>query len=84
MIEYTTKVEEKDKTTFILSANGKSISVDYRPERPCSYSRDRIEPADYKYEGVSVYDNLTIDVSKSHLATVVLAIELVKVIKENQ
>lgn len=83
MIKYITDVTQKDKTTFILDVNGKSLSVNYEEERPCSYDKNRIEPATYIYGNVTVYDDLTVCASKAHLAEIVLAIEVVKVIKEN-
>lgn len=82
MIKYITDVIQKGETTFILDANGKSVSVDFTPEKPCSYDKDRIDKAKYKYGDVTIYDDLTIYASRAHLAEIVLAVEIVKVIKE--
>lgn len=83
MIQYITKVEQEDGTTFVLSANGKSISVIYKPDKPYTYDKTKIEAATYIYGVVKIYNDLTVYSSKAHLAEIVLAIELVKVIKEH-
>ena len=83
MIKYITNVVQKDKTTFILDANGKSLSVNYKEEKPYPYDKSKIEPATYIHGNVTIYDDLTVYSSKAHLAEIVLAIEVVKVIKEN-
>lgn len=84
MITYITDVIQDGKTTFILDANGKSVSVKYEPDTPYSHDRSMIQPATYVHGNITVYNDLTIYASKAHLAEIVLTIELVKVIKENQ
>ena len=81
-IEYITDVRQDKKQTFVLSINGKSVNVEYEPEHKSSYN-DHVTLECYKYGKVTIYGDMTIYVSNAHLAEVVLAVEIVKVIKEN-
>lgn len=83
MIEYITDVRQEGKTIFILKTNDKSVTVDFKPEKPYIHDTSRIQPAEYEIGGIIVYGDFTVYASKVHLAEILLAIELVKVIKEN-
>jgi len=81
-IEYITDVRQDGKTTFVMSINGKSVNVKYTDEQKSSYN-DHITLESYVYGNVTIYGDMTIYASNAHLAEVVLAVEIVKVIKEN-
>ena len=82
MIEYITDVRQGGKTTFVVSTNGKSVNVEYTAEHKSTYN-EHVHKESYRYGSVTVYGDMTISASNSHLAEIVLAVEIVKVIKEN-
>lgn len=81
-IEYITDVRQLGKTTFVMSINGKSVNVKYTDEHKSTYN-DHVTLESYVYGNVTVYGDMSISASNAHLAEIVLAVELVKVIKEN-
>ena len=85
MIRYITSVEGGDCVSHILAANDKNVTVVFTPEKKSSYC-DRVDMAHFTYGNVIVFDNMTISISSSaaHFAEILLAIELVKVIKEDK
>lgn len=82
-IEYITDVIQKGRTTFVVSTNGKSVNVEYTEKKKSIHS-EHIHQERYVYKGVTVYGDMTISSSSAHLAEIVLAVEIVRVIKENK
>ena len=81
MIKYIASVNGKDCVTHVLTANDKNVSVIFEPQRR-GYSNDIIQ-AQFKYGSITVHNDMTISSSHSHFAEILLAIELVRVIKES-
>lgn len=80
-IKYITSVDGKDCVSHVLAANDKNVTVVFTPEKKSSYC-DRIDMAHYTYGKIVVNDNMTISSSSAHFAEILLAVELVNVIKE--
>jgi len=81
MIEYITDVIQRGETTFVVSVNGKSATVKYTAESKSTYN-DTVHQEYYQYGAVTVYGDMTVSSSGAHLAEIVVAVEVVKVIKE--
>ena len=81
MIEYITDVRKDGGVSYILRVNKKNVAVLFTPEKKSAYC-DRMDQATFVYGCVTVNSDLTISTSKAHFAEILLAIELVKVIKE--
>lgn len=80
-IEYITDVKQDKTTTFVVSINGKSVNVEFTAEHKSSYN-DHIHQSTYKYNQVTINDDMTVYASNAYLAEIVLAVEIVRVIKE--
>lgn len=80
-IKYITSVIGEESITHVLGANDKNVTVVFMPEKKCSYA-DRMEIAHFIYGKITVNDDMTIEAHKAHFAEILLAIELVNVIKE--
>lgn len=80
-IKYITSVNGGDCVSHVLATNDKNVTVVYTPEKKNSYY-DRMDPAFFVYGSVTVKDDMTINSSGAHFAEILLAIELVNVIKE--
>lgn len=74
MIKYLTKVDDH----HILYLNEKSVKVKEIKEWS---NGDRVFPKIFKFEGITISDNLTVNCGNEHLARIIVAIELVKEIK---
>lgn len=81
MIEYITSVVGSDRVTHVLSANKKNVSIVFMPSKKSPYA-DRIDKGYFKYGDVTVFEDMSISTNSSHFAQILLAIELVKVIKQ--
>ena len=78
MIKYLTKSGD----LHVLQMLDKSVTVKETPPKK-SYN-DSIDPRQYDYEGVTVYDNYDIYTSHTALSTIVVAIELVREVKRHE
>ncbi|NQZ50608.1 MAG: hypothetical protein HRT95_10650 [Moritella sp.] len=75
MITYVTKVEIKSTVNFIVCINGKNETV--------TKAGVGTNSAHLSFRGAYIFDDFTIQANRSHLSELVLAIEVAKVIKEN-
>lgn len=82
MIKYITSVEGEGCTSHVLSANDKNVTVVFMPEKKCSYA-DRMEKPYFTYGKITVNEDMTINSGNAHFAEILLAVELVNVIKES-
>lgn len=80
-IEYITDVRQEGKTTYVVNTNGRSLSVAYNEPYKSPYD-DRQVQGSYKCNKVTIYDDMTVSSSGAHLAEIVLAVEVVRVIKD--